>query len=1621
MEKASNERSDQSPTPTSPVSLVVGVGASAGGLDAFKQLLGVLPADSGMAFLLVQHLDPTHRSLLTELLAPCTSMPVMDADQGMELRPNTIYIIRPDTALAVKNGKIELSTPQLHRGVRLPVDHLFRSLAHNYGSRAAGIVLSGAGSDGSSGLRDLKSAGGLTVAQNPDNSAQTGMPQSAIDTGMVDLVLDINQIPAALQRFSNLPPSAQLETASPAREQDETSEPLKNLDEAELGRLAALLEAHMNFDLRVYKLGTIERRVLRRMTLSGFESIDDYFDHLRQDGSERQTLVRDLLISVTDFFRDLDAFKALREMVIHPLVAEAANGAELRVWVPGCATGEEAYSMGMEFLDAIDSQNKRLNLQIFATDIDQEALAFARAAFYPPSIADRVSKSRLDNYFRAMDGKGYQVRPLLRDVISFAAHDLTKDPPFSRMNLVSCRNVLIYLTNDAQKHVLKVLHFALQPEGHLMLSTSESTGPQRELFSTISKAQRIYRKVGSSRPIAVARSRTRMPAPERGNGGSEHEAKDNTTAKNSGHDLARKAILTAWVPPTIVVADDGTVLFMHGDLGRYLRFPEGDNPRLDLTSILRPEIATRARGALYKCRRDKNPVVAHSSPDVETKGQTIRITANPAATLGDEVVMLTFETESSQAVAAAESQRSESPGQDAVIEQLEKELQATREDLRNTVEELETSNEELRSSNEESMSMNEELQSANEELEATTEELRSLNEELTTVNAQLREKVEQLEHAHDDLQNFFSSTKMATLFLDEQLCVKRFTPAAQELLAIDYADIGRCVNDMARDLLQNGLDKEAKEVLEHFSPQSQELKSEDGRWIVRQVLPYRTENRRIEGVVITFADVSELREVNENLQVKSRRLELAWEAARGGIFEYRVPLDETTFHSEQWAQILGYRCDELPAYDQFLSWLNDQIHPDDQTLVNSTYENFISGQSDRYHVEMRLRHRRGHWLWVRGISKALARESDGSVKHVLGMMIDVTDLKQVEEALRESESRFREMTDGLPLIVWVHDSRGDQEYVNTTYCEFFGVDREDMQGNRWQALLHPDDLAYYNAEFLACIQDKRLFHCEARVKHADGSWRWLESWGQPRFTPSSEFRGMVGTSVDMTERRQLEDTMRESEERFRTLADNIAQLAWMAQGDGAAFWFNKRWYDYTGASFDDMKGWGWRSFHHPKHANRVMARIRRGVRTSKGWEATFPLRNCNGDYRWFLSRSVPILDGEGQVVRWFGTATDVTNQRAIEEQLVEADRQKDVFLAMLGHELRNPLGAIRNTAELLKDENKKTDNPSLKRIEAVLERQTAHIAKLLDGLLDVSRIIRGKIKLDVTTLDFAAVCRDVAADTDRYNSEGLAPLKLDLPKSVWVKGDPIRLAQVVDNLLSNARKYTPAKGLITISLRKKGKQAVLRIQDTGIGIEASLLPHVFGIFRQSEQSIDRAYGGLGLGLALVKSIVELHGGKVEAKSDGKDKGTEVTVRLPTTTQPQASSASKSVNWRKSSNILLIEDNKDAAETLRLVLELSGHRATVARTGKEGLLMAEQLDPDVILCDLGLPDGMSGFDVARQLSKQRSERLTQLIAVSGYGRPEDKKNALRAGFDAHLTKPVSLNDLTAVLDKLGEVN
>jgi two-component system CheB/CheR fusion protein len=825
---------------------VVGIGASAGGLEAFRNLLEALPADTGIAFVLIPHLDPSHASMMVDLLGGHTAMTVAQATEGMRIERNHVYVIPPQAYLSVRDGVLRVSAPLVPHGARLPFDFFLTSLAGEYNERAICAVLSGTGADGSIGLQAVSEKGGLVIAQDPDEAAFDGMPRSAIATGAVNLVLPVAQIPQALVRYARHPYVTAARTA-----------PADGDDDKILGEIIELLRARTSRDFTRYRKPTLLRRIRRRMATAGIEDAAAYVNRLRDDNRETEQLAKDFLIHVTSFFRDPAAFEGLARTVISRL-AQRSEEAPIRVWVAGCSTGEEAYSLAMLFIEEFAATRRAVKLQIFASDINPDALDAARNGVYPETINANVSPERLQRFFTHED-QGYRVSRELRDMIVFTDHDLLADPPFSRMDVVSCRNLLIYLQPDEQRKVLSLLHFALREGGYLFLGASETIGQLTGFFEPISNTLRIFRRIGHGR------LRNRAFSPDLGERARALWPRLAGRADQKAPDIAgtaQRLLLDSYAPAAVLVDRNYRILYSWGPTDRYLRLPSGE-PSRDAMAMLREGLAPKFRAAARRASRD-NAAVMIGGARVRRNGDVVpvSISARPLPHEGEELVLVSFVDEPERKLADTV----ETPAEASRVTQLEDELADNRKELESTIRELENSNQELSAINEEALSINEEFQSTNEELETSKEELQSLNEELTTTNNQLNETLERQRRTSDDLQNILNSSDAATLFLDENINIRFFTPSAASRFNLIASDIGRPLADMANPFPEIDLIFDAREVLGNLTTVRREVRTAAGTWYTYRTSPYRTHDNRIEGVVISLTEISAIKAVEEATQ-----------------------------------------------------------------------------------------------------------------------------------------------------------------------------------------------------------------------------------------------------------------------------------------------------------------------------------------------------------------------------------------------------------------------------------------------------------------------------------------------------------------------------------------------------------------------------------------------------------------------------------------------------------------------------------------------------------------------------------------------------------------------------------
>ena len=839
----------------SPNYLIVGIGASAGGLEAMEDFFRHMSPSSGMAFVVVSHQHAGHVSLLPSLLSHCTAMSVVEATDGMEVEANCVYLAPGGTKLAILHGILHLMEPDSQERVPLPIDYFFRSLANDRKQGAVGIILSGTGTDGTVGLRAIKAESGMTIAQDPQSAKYQGMPRSAIAAGVVDVVQPADQMSEPLRGYA-------LSLTKPAPPQPERDA------SQTLHKIFILLRDRTGNDFALYKENTIQRRIERRMNVHQIENVKQYLRFVQANPSELDALFQELLIGVTSFFRDPQAYEVLVDKGLPSLVEGKPEGSTLRLWVAGCSTGEEAYSLAILLREYLTRRKLLLTVQIFASDLDSRAIETARTGLYPIGIAGDIAPERLQRFFSREDGS-YRVKKEIRDLVVFATHNVLTDAPFTKLDLLSCRNLLIYLDAPAQRKLLPLFHYALKPNGILFLGSSETIGEFEPLFTVVDRKWKLFRRTsgpgtfphlerfpgGLMKAATETRTETEVPLP--------------STRPVSIPTLIQQLLVSRYAPAAVVVNARGEVVYIHGHTGAYLE-PAPGPPTHHLVEMAREGLQHDLATALHQAAGREDEVVRRGLR-VQANGDDILVNlaikkiAEPEALQG--LFLVTFETvradkTAARKVAPARAAAPLKKGESGLVQELE----FTKQRLQRTIEELQTSNEELKSTNEELQSTNEELQSTNEELETAKEEMQSLNEELLTVNAELQGKLDALADANDDLQNLLNSTEVATIFLDNELHIKRFTSAAKRVSNLIASDAGRPLSDIVSKLASDRLLEDAQDVLQTLVVKEREVRAVDGSWFAMRILPYRTAKNTIDGLVLTFQDITKMKEAEQVVQ-----------------------------------------------------------------------------------------------------------------------------------------------------------------------------------------------------------------------------------------------------------------------------------------------------------------------------------------------------------------------------------------------------------------------------------------------------------------------------------------------------------------------------------------------------------------------------------------------------------------------------------------------------------------------------------------------------------------------------------------------------------------------------------
>ncbi len=1095
--------------PASPHHLTIaGIGASAGGLDAFKALIKAIPNNSGIAWVLVQHQHPAYESKLTDLLQKVTNIPVTEITNDVLIKPNIIYVMPANKMLTIKAGKLKLSPRPTKDKIQsnYPINLFFTSLALAYEANAVGVVLSGTASDGTKGLKAIKDHGGITFAQNIESAGYPGMPESAIKAGVVDFELSPDKIPRKLQEIKKI-----IGVNQPGVTKSED-------DENYFKEILSLLHIHKNVDFTYYKQTTIRRRILRRMVLNKFKKIAEYTNYLKDNKAEIGALYQDMLIPVTSFFRDEKVFDNLCETVFPALIKNKQADGLIRIWISGCSTGEEAYSIAICFKEYLGIKKEKV--QIFATDLSEPAIAKARTGIYSKADAEVVSHHRLAKYFNLVHGN-YQVKKELRDMCVFAVHNFLKDPPFSKIDFISCRNVLIYMDTYLQKKALSTFHYALNSKGLLMLGKSENTIGITDLFIPVNKNDKIFIRKEVPAVLAPVTARYIESKPS--------ETKKGFIPETLRTDFQKKAddlLLAKFTPATVVVNEALDIVYFRGNTIFFLQQSTG-KPTHNLLKLAKLGLAFELKNILHKSKKLNKAVKKENIPVQSGKNKhLVTIEVIPLTNIAEPHWVITFEKQKvilDKNISAIPSPKNSKKADWLPFLHLEEEVTQLREDMRIMGEEQEASNEELQSTNEELLSSNEELQSLNEELETSKEELQSTVEELTVVNQEMINLNEQLATEKEYAEAIIATIPQPMLVLDKNL---RVTVANQQFYEKFLVTENNTEDKLVYDI-------------------------GNGQW-----------------------DIPELRILLEAILPEKE-----------SFFGFEV---EHTFQS------IGHRIMRLNA-------------------------------------------------------REIIR--DKAEKLILLAIEDITNVKEAAKKIEQSEEKFKAAVAAVEGIVWTNNAKGEMDGEQLPWSQLTGQTFEEYKGFGWANVVHPDDAQPTIDAWNEAVKKQSVFIFEHRLKVKDNTWRQFSIRAIPLKNSDGSIREWVGVHTDITEKRNAEIKIKESAEQFTNLADNISQFAWMADEKGYRYWYNQRWYDYTGTTFEEMQGLGWQKMHHPEHVDRVVKKMQHSWDTGDVWEDTFPLRSKEGEYRWFLSRAVPIKNEAGNVVRWFGTNTDITEQRELIEKL----------------------------------------------------------------------------------------------------------------------------------------------------------------------------------------------------------------------------------------------------------------------------------------------------------------------------------------------------------------------------------
>jgi two-component system CheB/CheR fusion protein len=1209
---------------------VVGLGASAGGLEALQSFFEILPENLGAAYVIIQHLSPDYRSLMDELLARVTKLPIHIVSDGMKVKPNSIYLIPPKHNMTIYRDQLFLTRHQEDRGLNLPIDIFLRSLAKDKEKNAVGIILSGTGTDGTLGIRAVKECGGMVMAQDSASAKFDGMPQSAISTGIVDYILAPDKMPIELQNYFK----------HPFIRKAEDIEVEISRDKDYLSKIISIIRDKKGTDFYNYKKNTLIRRLEKRISINQFVSLDDYIHFLQYDSNEINLLYKELLIGVTSFFREKEAYARLQEVVLPKIFHSEGARPRIRIWCIGCSTGEEAYSLAILCKEYMEANHLNADIKLFATDIDNDSIEIAGAGIYPASIASDVPAERLSKYFTTTE-KGLQVNEAIRRMVVFARHDILQDPPFSKIDLISCRNMLIYFNTEAQRKVLAKLYYSLQDKGFLLLGTSESIGNLTEGFATIDTKWKIYQSIPGYRsmlkePIMLAADlqrplrRSRKPIALPGL---------SAAPKREFTESLFEDLVSSFIPPSVIIDSNYDILYTLHDLSDYLRIPSG-RMSVNIMEMLPDELAIALRSLLRRARTEKAGAgfrdIKVSGDPPNTVDLHVRMSEDPKTQAVNYLVSFSRRSKAPEGGPETEPHSPETGDfqaqyQERIVE-LERELQTKQESLQATVEELETSNEELQTSNEE-------LVASNEELQSTNEELQSVNEELYTINSEYQDKIQELSELNNDVNNLLANTGIGALFLDRSRRIRKFTKVAADIANIRDADIGRPLAELSSANLYEEFPHDIEAVFETLQPRERELRDARGNWHLLRMLPYRNEENAVEGVIATFIDINPLKRMEKEAEQLGDRLSRALETGRLAWWEWDCRKNRLHF-SEIESLHIGYQADEIG--ERYEDWTS-RMHPDDRHNAHQEMKSLLEGHTSGFDVKYRLAAKDGRYVWLRDRGGVVEHDGEGRPLHLAGIVANINREKRLEEERDKSYELIYKSLEYSPVAKTVVNPDGAVTFVNKKAQELFGEGREEILNRRfndrqWQITgldgspLPPDELPFS----IVMKTRQPVYDCRHYIARQGEPPMLLSINGAPILSETGEVLSVVFTLDNITRKIEQENALRDSEHRYRSLFNSSRDAILVADTGRRIIDANPALEQLFGYTLEELRGKNTSCLYADKEEHAEMGRELVAGGSPAGFVRELRYRKKDGTVFSGETSAYHLKDAEGALMAYVG-------------------------------------------------------------------------------------------------------------------------------------------------------------------------------------------------------------------------------------------------------------------------------------------------------------------------------------------------------------------------------------------------